>query len=183
MQQIEEFIQQSGMDIFLQSVFSPVHLKNSLEPNTLLLIQCCINNCRYPSILMHNEEMQCFLLLSIQKRLQSLSHVVIKKIHDQLTEFKSFFLNTSIVSLLIQDCEYALSDQNIQIDYNSSYTTVDWNCQQPCQLFYTAMDNQSQQNSLLSNLDNTQSVESHSENYPPSPQFSSFVSYDYILMV
>lgn len=79
--------------------------------------------------------MQCFALLSIQKRLHSLPPEIIKNILNGLQKYTDRFGNRSIVDLLMEDCKYYVLPHEITADYASSYLTHDWDPQQPICLF------------------------------------------------
>lgn len=79
--------------------------------------------------------MQCFALLSIQRRLNLLSYEIINKITYWLQKYADQFINRAIVDLLIEDCKYFVLPQEITMDYTSSYLTRDWDPQLPIGLF------------------------------------------------
>lgn len=79
--------------------------------------------------------MQSLILLSIQKRLTSVSINTINKIYKFISENAGQFANQSITKSVLQDCAYIVSESEIRVNYNSPFLARDWDPQQPICLF------------------------------------------------
>lgn len=135
MQEIEQYIHTSGLDSFLHAVFAPVPWNHPNANKGELCFSVWVIMYRYPTILTLEEGKQTLLLISIQHQLQYMSKEMLSRIHNIVKNYQTKFANSAVTKLLLRDCEYFLSIQDMEIDYNTSYMSRDWNPLSPIHLF------------------------------------------------
>ena len=108
MQEIELYICNSGLDSFLKSIFQEVSVQNDENMTVNMYSLFYVDSIISPCILTLQNEVQALLLISVQKRLKSLTNNKIQWILGILSSNYQYFTNKGMVQSILMDCGYLL---------------------------------------------------------------------------